>query len=44
MMSLEKGVVTIQQSIEKMERKSFRKNIILIGLCGALSFISGSSK
>ena len=42
MMSLEKGVVTIQQSIEKMERKSFRKNIILIGLCGALSLVSGS--
>jgi hypothetical protein len=44
MTSLEKGVVTIQQSIERMERKSFRKNIILIGLCGALKFMYGASE
>jgi hypothetical protein len=44
MMKLEKGVVTIQQSMERMERKSFRKDIILIGLGGALKFIFGSSR
>ena len=44
MMNLEKGVVTIQQSMERIERKSFRKDIILIGLGGALKFIFGSSR
>ena len=31
----------IQQSIKNMDRKNFRKDIILIGLCGVLKFMCG---